>query len=193
MMNIALRAKAMLLDPAAEWPQIEQEADDPAYLLSRYVASLGLIPVLSGFVGACLIGATMPGLGGVRASLIDGFFGAIFGYLATFAIVLLLGLIIDLLAPLYGGRRNFDSAFKLAVYSYTPLWLAGIFLLLPGLRFLVLTGCYGVYLLALGLPRMMKSSEQKSATFVTVIVACAFVLTYAAAAAQRALFGTPGL
>jgi hypothetical protein len=192
-MSIVWRAMAMLLDPAAEWPQIEQEADDPAYLLSRYVALLGLIPALFGFIGACLIGATMPGIGSVRASLIDGFFGAIFGYIATFAIVLLLGLIIDLLAPLFGGRKNFDSAFKLAVYSYTPIWLAGIFLLLPGLRFLVLTGFYGAYVFDLGLPRMMKSSEQKSPTFVAVIVGCAFVLTYAAAATQHALFGTPGL
>jgi hypothetical protein len=192
-MNIALRAKAMLLDPAAEWPQIEQEADDPAYLLSRYVALLGLIPALFGFIGASLIGATRPGVGSVRASLVDGLFGAIFDYIATVVTVLLLGLIIDLLAPLFGGRRNFDSAFKLAVYSYTPIWLTGIFLLLPGLRFLVLTGFYGVYVLSLGLPQMMKSPEQKSATFVAVIVACAFVLIYAAAAAQRALFGTPGL
>ena len=38
-------------------------------------------------------------------------------------------------------------AFKLAVYSYTPVWLAGIFLLLPGLRFLIVPSFYGVYLL----------------------------------------------
>ena len=37
---------------------------------------------------------------------------------------------------MFGGRADFDSAFKLAVYSFTPVWLAGIFLLVPGLRFL---------------------------------------------------------
>jgi Yip1 domain len=176
-----------------EWPRIEREADDPAYLLSRYVALLGLIPPLFGFVGACLIGATVPGIGSTRASLIDGLFGAIFGYIATFAIVLLLGLIIDLSAPLFGGRKDFASAFKLAIYSYTPIWLAGVFLLLPGLHFLALTGFYGAYVVALGLPRMMKSPERQSRAFVVLVVACAFVLTYAAAATQRAMFGTPGL
>ena len=45
------------------------------------------------------------------------------------------------------GSEDFDSAFKLAVYSYTPVWLAGIFLLLPGLRFLILLGFYGAYVL----------------------------------------------
>ena len=60
-----------------------------------------------------------------------------FGYVASFAIgAVLLGVVINLLAPLFGGQKDFDSALKLAVYSYTPVWLAGIFLLLPGLRFL---------------------------------------------------------
>ena len=107
--------------------------------------------------------------------------------------MLLLGLIIDLLAPLFGGRRDFENAFKLAVYSFTPLWLAGIFLLLPGLRFLLLTGAYGIYLFWLGVPRLTKVPEQHAANFTVVIVICAGGLLYCAALAQRMLFGTPGL
>ena len=121
----------------------------------------------------------------MRASLFDGFFGAIFGYAMAVAIVLVLALVIDLLAPLFGGRKDFDSAFKLAVYSYTPVWLAGIFLLLPGLRFLILSSFYGAYVLALGLPRLMKSPEQKSYGYAVVIVVCACALTLIAAAIQR--------
>ena len=44
------------------------------------------------------------------------------------------------------------SAFKLAVYAYTPAWLAGIFLLVPGLHFLVMLGLYGLFLLFKGMP-----------------------------------------
>jgi len=135
----------------------------------------------------------VPGVGVVRAALFDGLFGAIFGYVLTCASVLLLGLIIDLAAPLFGGRRDFDSAFKLAVYSFTPIWLAGIFLLLPGLRFLTLTGCYGAYLLWLGLPRLMKTPQPNSQIFALLIAFCAFALIYAAAVMQRMVFGTPGL
>jgi hypothetical protein len=108
------------------------------------------------------------------------------------ATVLLLGLIIDLVAPLFGGKRNFDSAFKLAVYSFTPVWLAGVFLLLPGLRFLALTGCYGAYVLWLGLPRLIKVPEQKTQSFTLLIVACACLLLYITAVTQRMVFGTPG-
>src|SRR5258708_38517353 len=105
----------------------------------------------------------------------------------------ILVVVIDLLAPLFGGQKNFDAAFKLAVYSYTPVWLTGIFLLLPGLRFLTLAGIYGAYALALGLPRLMKSPEQKSYGYAAVIVVCAGALTLIAAAMQRAVFHTAAL
>jgi hypothetical protein len=192
-MNPVLRARAMLADPFAEWALIERESGDPAFLLSRYVAILALIPALCGFIGACVIGAIVPGTGLVRASLFDGLFGAIFGYVMAFAIVLLLALIINLSAPSFGGQKDFDSALKLAVYSYTPLWLAGIFLLLPGLRFLILLGLYGVYVLLAGLPRLMKSPEQHSYAYALVAVICAGALTLIATAVQRAVFGTAGL
>ena len=130
-MNAVARVKAILIDPAAAWRGFEKDIGDPAYLLSRYVAVLALIPALSSFVGATLIGVVAPSGTILRTDLIGGLFGAIFSYAASCAIVVLLGLIIDLLAPRFGGRRNFEDAFKLAVYSFTPLWLAGIFLLLP--------------------------------------------------------------
>ena len=192
-MNALVRSKAILVDPAAAWRGIEKDVGDPAYLLSRYVAVLALIPALSSFVGATLIGVLTPSGASLRGDLIDGLFGAVFSYAASCAIVLLLGLIIDLLAPLFGGRRDFEEAFKLAVYSFTPLWLAGIFLLLPGLRFLLLTGVYSIYLFWLGAPRLTKMPEQQAANFTLVIVICTAGLLYGAALGQRMLFGTPGL
>src|SRR5260370_3843174 len=135
-MNAAARVRAILFDPVVAWAVIEKDVGDPVYVLSRYVALLALIPALANFVGATLIGVIAPGGGIIRAGLVDGLFGTIFSYAMSCAMVLVLGLIVDLLAPTFGGRRDFADAFKLAVYSSTPLWLPGIFLLLPGLRFL---------------------------------------------------------
>jgi hypothetical protein len=61
------------------------------------------------------------------------------------------------------------------------------------LRFLALLGCYGAYLLWLGLPRLTKTPADQAANFTAVIVACALTLLYVAALAQRLVFGTPGL
>ncbi len=188
-MNAALRAKAILSDPSAEWTRIEKESGDAAYLLSSYVAVLALIPAVFGFVGACVVGAVVPGIGLVRAPIMDGLFGAVFGYVVTCATVLALGLLIRVLAPMFSGRADFDSSFKLAVYAYTPVWLAGISLLAPGLRFLGLIGFYGAYILWTGLPRLIKTPERKVLSFTAVIVVCGFVLAMIGSIAQRRLFG----
>jgi len=191
-MTALLRALAVLADPAGAWARIETEPDDAASLLSAYVALFALIPVVSSFIGACLIGVIVPGLGAVRTSVFDGVFNAILGYAATFANVLVIAFAIDLLAPLFGGRRDFNDALKLAVYSFTPVWLAGIFLLLPGLRFLLLTGFYGAYVLIKGLPLLMKSVERKSFSYAATIVVLACALMLLTVSAQRALFAGPG-
>ncbi len=192
-MNPAMRAKAMLTDPFTEWVRIERESGDPVFLVSRYVALLALVPVIFGFLGSSIVGELVPGTGVVKASAFDGLFGAIFTYAATFVIVFALALIINLLAPYFGGQRDFDAALKLTVYSFTPVWLAGVFLILPGLRFLVLTGCYGVYVLWTGLPRLMKTSPARSRGYVLIVTACGFALILAAIIGQRVVFGTRGL
>ena len=192
-MNAVRRAQAILTDPLREWAAIEREPGDPAYVLARYVAVLALVPAVFSFIGACVVGVIMPNAGLVRAPIFNGLFGAIFGYVLTCATVLILGIVVNLLAPLFGGRRDFDSAFKLAVYSFTPVWLAVIFLILPGLHFLTLTGFYGAYILWLGVPRLTKSPVQRSLGFAALIVVCAFALAYFTAMAQRMVFGTAGL
>jgi len=187
--NVAWRVKSILADPSAAWPQIEKEGGDAASLLTGYVAWLALIPAVFGFIGACIVGAILPGIGAVRAPVMASLSGAVFGYVVTCAAVLVLGLLIDLLAPAFGGRRDFTKAFKLAVYSYTPVWLIGIFLIVPGLRFLGLLGFYGAYILWTGLPILVSAPEQKIPAFTALMVACAWALTLAVSAAQHALFG----
>ncbi len=193
MIEAMLRAKSILTDPAAEWGTIERETGDPALVLTRYVTLFAIIPSLCGFIGACVIGVIANNGATQRTPIVDGLFGAIFGYVMACATVLVIALVINLLAPLFGGRRGFDGAFKLAVYSFTPLWLAGIFLILPGLHFLALFGCYGLYILWLGVPRLAKVPDEMSLSFAIAIAACAGLLVYTAATAQHTIFGTPGL
>ena len=188
-MNIAARVQGIITDPPAEWAKIDSEPGDVIQMLTNYVAPLAAISALSWFIGACLVGVMVPGVGAVRASVLQGLFGAAFGYVTASAIVLILGLVINLLTPVFGSRRSFEHAFKLAVYSYTPFWLAGIFLLAPGLRFLIVLSLYGVYLLWKGLPLLMETQRVKVPAFAAVIVGCAGALTLIFAAAQHALFG----
>ncbi|HUC51102.1 MAG TPA: Yip1 family protein [Xanthobacteraceae bacterium] len=192
-MNVMLRVKSILSGPLAEWELIERDTEDPAYILTRYVALLAIIPSLFGFIGASLIGVIARDGATLRTPMVDGLFSAIFGYVMACAIVLIVALFIYVLAPIFGGRRGFDNAFKLAVYSFTPVWLAGIFLLLPGLHFLVLFSLYGLYLLRLGAPPLVKVPDAMALTFAIAIAACAGALVYAAVTAQHVIFATPGM
>ncbi|MGB6538282.1 MAG: Yip1 family protein [Xanthobacteraceae bacterium] len=190
-MNAALRAFGVLVDPPGEWAKIAEEPDDPALLMIRYTALLAIIPAVCGFLGACVIGSIVPGAGAVRAPFFYSALGTVFGYLECLALVVLLALIVNIGAPLFTGRRNFAGALKVAAYAFTPLWLAGIFLLLPGLRFLMLTGFYGVYILAAGLPRMMNAPAGKTPGFTALVVVLVCALIFIAASAEHALFGIP--
>jgi len=192
-MNAAWRARAILADPAHAWARIENEPGGAAYLLTSYVVLLALIPAVFSLIGACVVGIVVPGVGVARAPLVDGLFGAVFGYVMTCATVLLLGLLINALAPRFGGRWDFDSAFKLAVYSYTPVWLTGIFLLAPGLRFLGFTGFYGAYILWCGLPQLMKTPAERVLPYTAVVVAGACALALITAVARDVLFASAGI
>lgn len=187
-MNGIRRIVRILVEPFTEWLRIAQEPTDSFALLIGIVAPLALLPGLFGFLGACVIGVIAPGRVELHAPILDGLAAAVFGYVMNFVVVLLLGLVIALATPLFGGRRNFASALKLAVYSYIPAWLAGVFLLLPGLRFLMLLGFYGAYVLIAGLPPMTKSPPQNVPGFAALIVVFACALTFIAWSAQSALF-----
>ena len=191
-MNALRRIIAILADPAGEWVAIEKEPGDAAYLLGRYVALLALVPAVFGLIGACAVGTVVPGAGLVRAPLAAGLVGAVFGYIMSCATVVCLGALIRLLAPAFEGQRDFNAAFKLAAYSYTPIWLTGIFLLAPGLRFLELTGFYSAYILWTGASPLTKVPVQKIPAFTAILVVCACVFIFIIRALQHTLFGGAG-
>jgi len=141
------------------------------------VAILAAIPAVCGFIGTSIIGIGLPGGATFRVGIVSGIASAIVSYLLAFVMVYVVGLIIDALAPTFNGQKNQPNALKLAVYSMTPAWLAGIFSLVPGLRTLGILGLYGLYLLWVGLPLLMKAPEEKSIGYAAAVVLCAIVIS----------------
>ena len=176
-MDIVDRVKAILLTPKSEWLVIERESGDPTYLFTNYVAILAAILAVCGFVGTSII-KSLAAIGTVRVGIVSGIAFAIVHYLLAFVMVYVMGLIIDALAPTFNGQKNRPNALKLAVYSMTPAWLAGIFSLIPGFTVLgFLLGLYRLYLLWVGLPPLMKSPEEKSIGYAAAIVVCGIVIS----------------
>jgi Yip1 domain len=165
-MNLVERVKGIILSPQTEWPVIAGESGDAGYLFRNYVAILAAIPAVCGFVGRLLIGG----------SIIRALIGAVIGYLLTFVAVYIMAWVVNQLAPTFSGQKDFPSALKLTVYSATPSWLAGVFLLIPALGFLRILGLYSLYLLYLGLPPLMKTPPEKAIWYTIVSIVCAIIV-----------------
>ncbi len=98
------------------------------------------------------------------------------GYVLTLVGVYVLALIIDALAPTFNGQKNQIQALKVAAYSSTASWVAGVFALVPGLRILTILGLYSLYLLYTGLPVLMKAPQDKAMGYTAVVIVAAIVL-----------------
>ena len=176
--RLLARIKALLLSPSAEWPVIAAEPSSPAAIYRRYVAPLAALGIIAGFIGHTVIGYDVPLLGHVHAGIAAGAGAALLGYLLSFVSVFVIAWLVDVLAPSFGGQRDTLRALKLTAYSYTPAWIAGILQLVPALGMLaLLAGCYGLYLLYVGLPVLMRCPKEKSVGYTIVLILCAIVVS----------------
>jgi Yip1 domain len=175
-MNLVERIKNILLQPKQEWPVIAGEATNVSDLYRNYIVILAAIPAIAGFIGFSLIGMSLPGVGAFRVPIGSGIAHMIVSFVLGLVGVYILALIIDALAPNFGGEKNLMQALKVAAYSSTASWLAGIFAILPLLGILGILGLYSLYLLYTGLPVLMKAPQEKALAYTAVVVICAIVL-----------------
>ena len=184
------RVKAILLTPATEWPVIEREATTAAAIYKGYVAPLAAIGAVASFIGLSLIGIGGFFRVGVGAALVH----AIVAYLLTFVVVFVVAWLVDTLAPTFGGQRDSLRALKVTVYSYTPAWVAAVLNLVPALAILgLIAALYGLYLLYLGLPVLMRNPPEKSLPYTVVVVLCAIVIGAVFAALSTCFLGAPAM
>lgn len=169
------RIKNILLKPKEEWARIDAEPATIGGIYTSWVVLLAAIPAVATLIGSQLFGY---GFFGVhwKPSLTFSISTAISGYVMSLIGVFVLALIIDWLAPNFGGTQNRVQAFKVAAYSATASWLAGIFSLIPGLGFLGILGLYSLYLLYTGLPMLMKAPADKAMTYTIVTIIAAIIL-----------------
>src|SRR5580698_11296441 len=107
------RVKGILLQPKAEWTLIETEPATVGSLYTRYVLLLAAIPAIAVAIGLARFAAGWA----IRLATTQ--------YVAGLVSVYVLALIIDALAPQFGGQKSQIQALKVATYSSTAVWVAG--------------------------------------------------------------------
>ena len=163
--KLIARVKGILLTPKTEWPVIAGESTTVADLYKGYIVWLAAIPPIFTFL---LLARFMPGFALSRLVL---------QYVLTLVMVYVVGLIIDALAPTFGGTKDKVQALKTITYSITASCVAGIALILPLLGALIALAAlvYNIYLLYLGLPHTMKCPPERAGSYTAVIVIVALV------------------
>lgn len=125
------RARNIVLTPNSEWPVIAAETTTTRQLYTDYILILATIPALAGFIKASIFGIGMPFVGTVRLGFATGFTQMVLQYALALVLVFVLALIIDALAPSFGGQKSQSQALKTAAYAATAGWVAGAFVILP--------------------------------------------------------------
>jgi len=176
--KIITRAKAILLAPRTEWPLAAAEPNTIGSLYSGYIIVLAAIPAIVRFLSSTLIGVSVPFLGSFRVPIAVGLTTAVVTYVLSLVWIYVVALIVDALAPSFGGEKNRVQALKAVAYSSTAYWVASIISIIPGLGLLAALagGIYSIYLLNMGLPFTMKCPPEKAIGYTAVSIIVAIVV-----------------
>jgi Yip1-like protein len=163
-MDLRKRLTGLLVDPKREWSIIAGEPADVVWLYRHFIAIVAAIPAAALFLRFTLAASPIVGLG-----------AAVARYIIALATPMLVAVVVEKLAPKFRSSGGTAQALRLVAYSAAPAWVAGVFYLLPGAgATATLVGLlYGIYLFALGLPRLMHTPREQLVPFMLV---CALVL-----------------
>jgi len=161
------RAKGLLLAPQNEWPLIAEEKAGQTKVLFSWLLPLSLIPAVAALIGYVGLDISLGFISwGIKRAVLQLVLLIGGAYLTAF--------VINTLAEKNASEKNQDQAFALVAYSYTPACLGGILQIIPSLAAIgSLVGLYGLYLLYVGLPPMMKTPQEKTTGYFVVSLICA--------------------
>lgn len=166
--GLVARAQNIILKPAEEWDLIASEQASVGGLYTGYACILAAIPAIASILaGFLFLHWAVPVIVVI----------ALLSYVAQLAGVFVSAFVIDALASSFDAQRSQIQALKLTVYSATAGWVAGVLSIVPFLGLLVwIAQLYGLYILYLGLPKLMKSPPEKTLGYFIVSLIAVFVV-----------------
>jgi hypothetical protein len=169
------RITNLLMRPKDEWQRIAAEPMTPAAIMTKWVVPLAAIGPAAGLIRSLGSEST---LNGIVVATPPTYLAANFALTWAFAVLgtWVLGLIIDALAPNFGGQKDPVAALKVAAFGSTAGFLSGIFQIHPMLMMLGIVGLYTFYLIHEGLPVLMKCPRDKALVYMLVVFVAAVVV-----------------
>jgi len=112
------RIKGIILSPAKEWTKIQREKNNVGTLIFTWVLPLMAITFVCILIGTGLLTRYVGFSYGIASAII--------AVIIQVIILFVMAFIADILAPNFGGKRDFNRSFALVVYSMVPSWVAGV-------------------------------------------------------------------
>ena len=192
--KIIERVKAILTTPRTEWPVAAAEPASVGGLYAGYIVIVAALPAIASFIKGSLIGYGGFGIT-IRTPFTLGIVAMVLGYVLSLVMTYVVALIVNALAPTFGGQKNQTQALKTIAYAWTAYWIASIGTIVPWLGWLIgiAGGIYSIYLLYLGLPHTMKCPPDKAAGYTAVSVVIAIVLGWIIGLVVAGVVGTAAL
>ncbi len=189
------RVQAILTAPKSEWPVVAGEQTTIKDLYLGYIMMLAAIGPVFGFINMTVFGINVPLLGTYRMSFGAGLGNMLFSYVMALVGVYLVALVINQLAPYFGGSKNDLQALKTAAYAYTAAWVAEVGQIVPWVGFVLLFvgSLFSIYLLYLGLPYMMQCPPEKAKGYTAIVIVVAIILNLAISAIVGGITGVSAM
>ena len=162
----------ILIHPKEEWQAIRNEPTTYGDLLVQYVAPLAAIPPLAVIAGSFIFSKNLSD-NALTPLLIPN----LLWYCMYVLNVVVVGAVITSIVTPRDTQWTGLQGFKVAAYSFTPLFIAGFFVVIPKMDWVIYTAMlYSIYLIYLGVMAIAGTSKKRSAGYAAASFLSAAVL-----------------
>jgi hypothetical protein len=161
------RIKDIYLSPATFWDETKSEQKSETDLIKSFFIYIAAVPMVAGFLGMLFMGE----------NLFRALVWAVLFLGCALAGVFLFSKVVLFLGRSFGaGNKNLDFV-TLAVYSFTPILLAGVFFIIPPIYWLTIVGLYGVYFFWVGFQKIVVCNKEEKFNFSFISLIVFIILT----------------
>lgn len=188
-MDLKTRAINMCTKPAAEWQVVAAESQTVAGLIQGYAAPLSAIGVIASFLALSVFSSLIGG------SIVMLFMRLVVGWLLGLVGLYLCAIVVEKLAPSFQSSGDIVQALKMVVFASTPMWLAGVFNIVPllSIPIILIAALYSIYVFYLGLTPVMKTPTAQVVPYMAVSAIVMIVISVVFGMVSAALFGGAAL
>ncbi len=150
------------------------------YYYILHIVMVSLIPAFSAYYASVYIGWSINTDEPIKLTPYYAAMMSVSLYITLITGVFILACVIYGLAKRFGSHANFIQSITLAAYTLTPVLISGLASLYPVLWFIALIGVfslsYSIYLLYIGIPILMKVSQDKGFIYASSVVTGGLIL-----------------